>query len=40
MTNDEAKKAFFDDVSVYMNGIKYERISALIYRKERVNLHI
>ena len=34
MTNDEAKQAFFDDIPVILNGIEYERISALIYRKK------
>ena len=32
MTNEEAKQAFMQRISVVCNGIKYERISAIIYR--------
>ncbi len=33
MTADEAKKAYYAEAPVIYNGIEYERISALIYRK-------
>ena len=33
MTNEEAKQAFFDRVPVIYDGIKYNYISAIIYRR-------
>ena len=35
MTNDEVKKAWFDQIPVFNNGIRYNRISALIYHLDR-----
>lgn len=35
MTNDEAKEAFRNKTPVYWNGIKYLRISAIIYRYDQ-----
>lgn len=35
MTIDEAKTAYYADSPVMLNGVEYERISALIYRKEK-----
>lgn len=35
MTLDEAKKAYYTEAPVIHNGIEYERISALIYRKPK-----
>lgn len=32
MNNDEVKKAWYDSVPITHQGIKYQRISALIYR--------
>lgn len=32
MTNDEAKEAFRNRTPVYYNGIRYLKISAIIYR--------
>ena len=33
MTNDQLKEALFSEKPVEYNGIRYKRISALIYRK-------
>lgn len=35
MTLDEAKKAYYAEVPVIFGGIEYDRISALIYRKDK-----
>lgn len=35
MTVDEAKAAYYAETPVVCKGIKYERISALIYRKPK-----
>jgi len=34
VTRDEAKGAFMQECPVMMNGIRYKRVSALIYRKK------
>lgn len=35
MTSEEIKKAWFDQIPVFNNGIRYNRINALIYRLDR-----
>jgi len=35
MTKEEAKQAFLTSVPVWCAGIKYDEISALIYRKDK-----
>lgn len=35
MTNEEVKAAFKSGCPVTLNGIQYQRVSALIYRKNR-----
>ena len=37
MTNDEAKNALFKRVPVTHNGIKYAKITAIIYRVNKQN---
>jgi hypothetical protein len=32
MNNDEIKKAWYDGIPIFHQGIQYQRISALIYR--------
>lgn len=34
MTNEEAKRAFFDETPVISGGIRYKYISAVIYKKD------
>ena len=34
MTNEELKKALFEETPVVFDGIKYAKITAIIYRKK------
>lgn len=34
MTNDELKKAMYEETPVMFNGIVYDKITAIIYRKK------
>jgi hypothetical protein len=40
VTNTEAKQALFDRTPITYNGIKYDHISAIIYRHDGNNLVI
>lgn len=40
MTNDELKKALFEETPVKYDGITYEKITAIIYRKKRSGFRV